>query len=87
MGVKGLNGWHRGLSCDVPARVIAVLAPGEAVAELRVCKLVQAPLGRHAKVSPHVLHAAEVELLYSAATGLETLATAEVGLRLEWFQA
>lgn len=53
--------------------LFTVLPPGEAVTELRVCELVQPSGGGHAEVTPHVLIAAEVQLLHRARAGLKTL--------------
>ena len=53
--------------------LLAVLAPGEAVSELGVGELVQTAGGADAEVTPHVLTAAEVQLLHRARAGLEAL--------------
>ena len=55
---------------------LAVLAEREAVAELRVGELVEAARGVDAEVAPHILAAAEVELLHRARARLEALNTA-----------
>ena len=57
------------------SRALSVFAPREAVAELWVSELMQAARGRHAEVAPHILTAAEVELLHGARARLETLRT------------
>ena len=53
--------------------MLAGLAPGEAVAKLRVGKLVEAAGGADGEVAPHVARRAEVELLHRAARRLEAL--------------
>lgn len=53
--------------------ILPVLAPGEAVAELRVGKLVQAPRSCHTEVTPDILVTAEVQLLHCTRTWFETL--------------
>ena len=54
-----------------PSGDISGLSPAEAVAKLRVSKLVETAGCRDAEVSPDVLAAAEVELLDSAAARSE----------------
>lgn len=58
---------------EILARLLSRLAPRKTMAELRVSELVQATAGGHAEVSPHVFAGPEVELLYGARTGLESL--------------
>ena len=50
-----------------------ILPPGEAVSKLGVGKLVQTPGSRDTEVAPHVLIAAEIQLLHRSGARLETL--------------
>ncbi len=74
-GTLQLNANRVRRKVDSLARALAILAPREAVAELRVCELVQGAGGRHAEVPPHVLTAAEVQLRHRARRRLEPLQT------------
>ena len=56
---------------------LSVLSPREAVAELRVCELVEPTGSRDAEVSPDVLTGPEVQLLHRPGTRLETLSDEE----------
>lgn len=51
---------------DLRDGLLSVLAPGEAVTKLGVCKLVQSTCGPDAEVTPDVFTTAEVQLLHSA---------------------
>ena len=53
--------------------LFTVLAPGEAVPKLGIGELVQAPSSGHAEVTPHVLVAAEVQLLHCPRAWLKAL--------------
>lgn len=50
-----------------------ILAPGETMSKLGVCKLMQATSCPHTEITPDVFTAAEVQLLHGARTGLEPL--------------
>lgn len=54
---------------------LPILSPRETVSKLGVCKLMQPSSRRHAEVAPHVLIAAEIQLLHCARARLETLRT------------
>ena len=58
---------------DLLSGLVAVLSNGEAVAELGVGKLMQAPRTADTKVTPDVLAAVEVQLKQATTTRLETL--------------
>lgn len=51
----------------------SVLAPGETVSKLRVCKFMQTSRCANAEITPDVFTAAEVELLHCSRTGFEAL--------------
>lgn len=53
--------------------LFTVFTPGKAVAELRVGELMQPSSGSHTEVTPHVLIAAEVQLLHRARARFKTL--------------
>ena len=56
------------------------LSPAKAMAELGVCKLMQSSGSTDTEVAPHVLAAAEVQLLHCATARPETLGKMENAL-------
>ena len=61
----------------VPPGDLSALSPAKAMAKLGVRKLVQSSSSTDTEVAPHVLAAAEVELLHCATARPETLVTGE----------